>query len=122
MSPGTGNGQPSSSTPSTSMTGSAAQEPLSRREAEHHAREGGSDEPLLGVWVVQPAHLERHEPLRAEVDGLPEGSLLEVPEVDPLPVAAGLDVGQVEALLVGVWLAELGGDEDVLARGWYQKS
>ena len=36
--------------------------------------------------------------------------------MDPLPVAAGLDVGQVEALLVGVWLAELGGDEDVLAR------
>src|SRR5262249_31717631 len=52
----------------------------------------------------------------AEIDGLLELPLLEVPEVDPLPVAARFDVREVEAGLVGVWLAELARDQDVLAR------
>ena len=52
----------------------------------------------------------------AEVEGLLEPPLGEVPEVQPLPVAAGADVVDVEARLVGVGLAELRRDEHVLAR------
>jgi hypothetical protein len=65
---------------------------------------------------VEPAHLEGHEALLAEVDRLLERAALEVPEVDAAAVTPRLDVGEVEALLVGVRLAELGRDEDVLAR------
>ena len=75
-----------------------------------------ADEALLGVGVVQEAHLERDQPLLAEVERLLEPPLGEVPEVQPLPVAAGADVVDVEAALVGVRLAELGRDEHVLAR------
>src|SRR5207244_1025249 len=76
-----------------------------------------ADEALLRVGVVLPAHLERDEPLlHAEVDRLLEGSLLEIPEMDAVSVPAGLDVGRVEPGLVGVRLAELGRDEDVLPR------
>ena len=85
-------------------------------EAEDVARERRADEALLGLGVVQPAHLERHQPLLAEVDRLLEPPLGEVPEVQPLPVAPGADVLDVEALLVGVGLAELGRDQHVLAR------
>ena len=82
ISPGTGNGQPSSSTLSTSITGSAAQPPLSRSKCHIDARERRADEALLGVGIVEPAHLERDEPLLAEVDRLLQRARLEIPEVD----------------------------------------
>ena len=86
-------------------------------EVPHRARERRADEALLGVRVVQPAHLERHQPVLAEVDGLLQAALgSRFQKWSRLPVAAGLDVGEVEALLVGVRLAELRGDEHVLAR------
>jgi hypothetical protein len=65
---------------------------------------------------VQPAHLERHQARVAEVEAALEPPLLEVPEVDAAPVAALLHVGRVEAGLVRVGLAELAGDQRVLAR------
>ena len=76
-------------------------------EAQDVARERRADEALLGVGVVQEAHLERHQALLAEVERLLELSLGEVPEVQPLPVTARADVLDVEAALVGVGLAEL---------------
>ena len=74
------------------------------------------DEALVRLGVVQPAQLERDEAGLAEVQGLLEPSLGEVPEVQPLPVTAGGDVLDVEARFVGVRLAELRGDQRVLAR------
>jgi hypothetical protein len=65
---------------------------------------------------VLPAHLEGKKPIVAEVDGLLELPLGQIPEVKAMPVAPRLDVCRVEALLVGVRLAELGGDQDSLAR------
>jgi hypothetical protein len=85
-------------------------------EADDVAGEGRADEALLGLGVVQPAHLERDQAVLAEVQGLLEPPLGEVPEVQPLPVTARADVLDVEAGLVGVRLAELRGDEHVLAR------
>jgi hypothetical protein len=90
--------------------------PVLAVEAPHRARERGADEALLGLGVVEPADLERDEPRLAEVDRVFERPPLEVPEVDAAPVAAGGDVLEVEALLVRVRLAELRGDEHVLAR------
>jgi hypothetical protein len=75
-----------------------------------------SGEALVGVGVVQPAHLERDEARLAEVQRLLDASLGEVPEVQPAAVASGGDVVEVEALLVGVRLSELGRHEHVLAR------
>ena len=83
---------------------------------EHVARERRPHEALLGLGVVQPAHLERDEASVAEVDGLLDPTLLQVPEVEPLPVAAVGHVLDVEAALVGVGLAELRRDQHVLAR------
>src|SRR5207247_7685001 len=85
-------------------------------EAPHRAREGGADEALLRLGIVPPAHLEGKKAVLAEVNGLLQRPLGQVPEVETVPVAPGLDVSEVEALLVGVRLAELRGDQDVLAR------
>ena len=85
-------------------------------EAGDLARERHAGEALLGLGVVQEAHLERHQPLLAEVQGLHEPPLGEIPEVQPLPVTAGADVVDVEAGLVGVRLTELRRDQHVLAR------
>ena len=76
-------------------------------EAQHVAGQRRPDEALLGLGVVQPAHLEWDQTGLAEVERLLEPPLGEVPEVQPLPVAAGGDVLDVEARLVGVRLAEL---------------
>jgi hypothetical protein len=65
---------------------------------------------------VQPADLERHEPRLAEIDGLLQAASRDAPEVEALPVAACRHVVDVEAWLVGVRLAELRGDQGVLAR------
>src|SRR5262249_10469182 len=83
--------------------------------AEHVAREGSAHEATLGLGVVKPAHLERNQPLLPQVDRLLEPALGEVPEVQPLTVAPGRDILDVEAVLIRVRLAELGGDECVLA-------
>ena len=85
-------------------------------EADDVAGQGRPDEALVCLGVVQPAHLEGDEAGLAEVQGLLEPPLREVPEVQPLPVAARADVLDVEAGLVGVRLAELRRDERVLAR------
>ena len=85
-------------------------------EVPHDARERSGDEALVRVRVVQPPHLERDEAFLAEVHGLLVRARLEVPEVDALPVATRLDVGGVKTGLIGIWLAELGRDEHVLAR------
>jgi hypothetical protein len=84
-------------------------------EAEHVAGQRRPDEALLGLGVVQPAHLQRDQTGLAEVERLLEPTLRQVPEVQPLPVSARGDVLDVEAGLVGVGLAELRRDEDVLA-------
>ena len=57
-----------------------------------------------------------HELGLAQVDRLLERPLLQVPEVEPAPVASRGHVVEVEAVLIGVRLAELRGDEEVLAR------
>ena len=85
-------------------------------EAPHRGRERSADEALLRLGIVLPAHLERKQPGLAEVDGLLELPLGQIPEVEAVPVAPRLDVCGVEPRLVGVRLAELGGDEHVLAR------
>ena len=85
-------------------------------EAPHRGGQRGADEALVGVGVVQPAHLEGEEPGVAELDGLLEPALGEVPEVQAAAVAPGGDVVEVEARLVGVGLAELRGRQHVLAR------
>jgi hypothetical protein len=72
------------------------------------AREGGADESLVRVWVVQPAQLERNQALIAEVDRLHELPLGEVPEVQSAAVPARRDVRGIESSLVGVRLSELG--------------
>ena len=58
-------------------------------EAPHRARERGADEALLGLGVVEKAGLERDQPGLAEVDGLLEVPLGQVPEVQAAAVAAG---------------------------------
>ena len=83
---------------------------------EHVARERRPHEALLGVGVVQPADLERDQAGLAQVEGLLDPALLQVPEVEPLPVAAVGHVLDVEAGLVRVGLAELRRDQHVLAR------
>ena len=85
-------------------------------EAPDGARERRADEPLLGVGIVQPADLERHHALLAQVDRLLQRPLLEIPEVEPASVAALAHVLEVEAGLVGVRLGELARDERVLPR------
>ena len=85
-------------------------------EVPHRARQRGADEALVGVGVVQPAHLERHQPGLAELERLLDAALAQVPEVQPAAVAPGGDVVEVEAALVGVGLAELRGGQHVLAR------
>ena len=116
ISPGTGNGQPVELDALDLDHRIGRPRAVLAVEAEHDAGQRRADEALLGVGVVLPADLERHEPLLAEVDRLLERPPLEIPEVDPLPVPAGADVGEVEARLVRVRLAELRRDEDVLAR------
>src|SRR5439155_3338015 len=61
-------------------------------EAPHRARERGADEALLGVGVVEPAHLERDQARLAEIDGLLEPPLGQVPEMELAAVAASGDV------------------------------
>ena len=60
-----------------------AEAPFVAVEAPHRARQRGADEALLGVGVVQPAHLERDQPALAEVDRLLE------PPLAPGPRSAG---------------------------------
>jgi hypothetical protein len=65
--------------------------------------------------VVVEADLQRDQAVGAEVEGLGDLALGEVPEVELLAVAAGLDVLQLEAGVVGVGGAELAGDHHVVA-------
>ncbi len=85
-------------------------------EVPHRARQRGADEALVGVGVVQPAHLERDQPRLAELERLLDAALGQVPEVQPAAVAPGGDVVEVEAGLVRLGLAELRRGEHVLAR------
>ena len=85
-------------------------------EAPHRARQRGADEALVGVGVVQPAHLQRHQPRLAQLDRLLQRALAQVPEVHAAAVVALADVLGVEPRLVGAGRAELRGGEDVLAR------
>ena len=107
--PGTppGSGQPSSSSFSTSITGSALKAPFVRWKRKMLLAKRGADEPLLRVGVVKPAHLERDQARLAEVQRLHQASLREIPEVEPPPVPARRDVLDLETRLVGVRLAEL---------------
>ena len=114
--PGTGNGQPSCSTPSTAITLLGAVGAVVAVEVPHRARQRGTDKALVGVGIVQPAHLQRHEPGLAEFERLLDPALGQVPEVQAAAVAPGGDVVEVEAALVGVGLAELRGRQHVLAR------
>ena len=83
---------------------------------EHRARKRRADEAALGLRIVKPANLEGDEAVVPQVDGLLESPLLEIPEVETPPVAARADVIELEPRLVGIRFAELGRDEDVLAR------
>ena len=85
-------------------------------EVPHRARQRGADEALVGVGIVQPAHLERHEAGVAELERLLEPALAEVPEVQPAAVAPGGDVIEIETGLIGRGLAELRRGQHVLAR------
>ena len=106
--PGTGNGQPSSSTLSTAITWSAAQPPLSRWKCHIVLESAAPTKPwsASGSWSQRTS--SGTSPRLAEVDRLLERALGEVPEVEPAAVTAGRDVVEVEARLVGVRLAELG--------------
>ena len=68
--PGTGNGQPSSGDAVDVDHRLGGPGAVRAVEAPHHARERRADEALLGVGVVLPAHLERDQPVLAEVDRL----------------------------------------------------
>ena len=114
--PGTGNGQPSCSMPSTAITLSARVGAVVAVEVPHRARQRGADEALVGVGVVQPAHLQRHQPGLAELERLLDPALAQVPEVQAAAVAPGGDVVEIEPGLVGVGLAELRRRQHVLAR------
>src|SRR3954466_1505107 len=70
-----GNGQPSSSTFSTAIAGSAMKRAVVAPEVPHRARQGRSDEALVGVGVVQPAHLQREEPGLPEIERLLDAAL-----------------------------------------------
>ena len=85
-------------------------------EVPHRARQRGADEALVGVGVVQPAHLQRHQPGLAELERLLDAALAQVPEVQPAAVAPGGDVVEIEPRLVRVGLAELRRRQHVLAR------
>ena len=112
--PGTGNGQPSSSTPSTAITwsafscrcrgGSSTSCWRARRRRSPGRRRGRAASASSGTRPVSPRF------------SVCSTSLGEVPEVQPAAVASGGDVVEVEALLVGVRLSELGRHEHVLAR------
>ena len=67
---------------------SASQPPLSRWKR-HIVLEAQADKPFLRLRLVQPAHLERDETGLAEIDGLLELTLGQVPEVQPAAIAAG---------------------------------
>ena len=84
-------------------------------EVPHHTRKCRSDEALLRLGIVLPAHLEGEKPVLTQVDGLLQPPVGKVPEMEVVPVAPRLDVREVEALLVGVRLAELARDEHVPA-------
>ena len=116
ISPGTppGRGQPSGSSFSTSITGSARKVPLERWKRNMLLARAAPTS-LVGFGVVQPAHLERDEAGLAEVQGLLEPPLFEIPEMESLPVATRDDILDVEAGYRRS-LTELRRDEDVLAR------
>ena len=116
--PGTppGSGQPSSSSLSTSITCSASKLPLARWKRNMLLDSVAPTKPSSASGSCRKRTSSGTRPGLAEVEGLLEPPLGEVPEVQPLPVAAGADVVDVEALLVGVGLAELRRDEHVLAR------
>ena len=84
-------------------------------EAKDVARQCRADEALLRVGIVEPADLEREQPLLAEIQRLHQASFREIPEMEPAPVAAGGHVVDVEARLVGVRLAELRRGQHVLS-------
>ena len=90
MKPGTGNGQPSSSTLSTGDHLIRLPATVVAVEVPHRARKGGPDEALLGIGLVEPARLEGDKTRLAEIERLLEPALGEVPEVESAPVAAGL--------------------------------
>ena len=47
-------------------------------EAPHRARQSGADEALVGVGIVQPAHLQRHQARLPQLDRLLERALAEL--------------------------------------------
>ena len=57
----------------------------------------------VGVGIVQPAHLERHQPVLAELERLLDAPLGQVPEVQAAAVAPGGDVVEVEAAARRRW-------------------
>ena len=114
--PGTGKGQPSSSTLSTAITWSAVQLPLSRWKCHIVLERAAPTKPssASGSWSQRAS--SGMSPFSPRFDRLLDLSLGEVPEVDPAPVATRGDVVEVEARLVGVRRPELRRDERVLAR------
>src|SRR5919197_416738 len=93
ITPGRGKSQPSRGMLSTAISGSGRPGAVCAVEVPHHGRERRSHEALLGVGVVERAHLERQAAVLAEIHGLLACASLEVPEVDAVAVAAGFDVG-----------------------------
>ena len=114
--PGTGNGQPSSSTLSTAITWSASQPPLSRRKRHIVLESAAPTKPssASGSWSQRTSSGIR--PVSPSSTVCSSALLGQVPEVESAAVAAGGDVVEVEARLVRVRLAELRGDQHVLAR------
>ena len=116
MSPGTGNGQPSSSTGSTAITCSAPQPPFSRWKRHIVLESAAPTKPCSasGSWSQRTSSGMSPFSPRSMVCSSVRRSRSQ--KWRRLAVAAGRDVVEVEALLVGVRLAELAGDEHVLAR------
>ena len=114
--PGTGNGQPSTSSTGTSMTFSTSQLAVLLVPVPHVGAEGGADEAVRAVRVVVEADLQRDQAVLPEVDALGDLALLPVPEVQLPAVLALGHVLELEAGLEGVGGGPLAGDHHVVPR------
>ena len=91
-------------------------------EVPHRARQRGADEALVGVGVVQPADLERHEPGLAQLERLLDAALAQVPEVQAAAVVPGGDVRRGRTRPRRPLGSPNSDEASTFWRGWYQKS
>ena len=116
MRPGTGIGHSGWRTFSTSMIFSQIHSAVPLVPMNDVGREGGADETVARIRVVMETDFERHQPVLAQIHGVLDALVLEIPEVDLAAVLELADLLEVEARHEGVRRRPFGRDHHVVAR------